>query len=46
MLSADMLTVAAGGAGTFDVDLHVDPTMLKDWTLYGGGTFGAAAAIC
>ncbi|HSN76882.1 MAG TPA: S8 family serine peptidase [Anaerolineae bacterium] len=42
MLSADTLTVAAGGAGTFDVDMHVDPTMLKDWTLYGGGTFGAA----
>jgi len=42
MLSADTLTVVAGGSGTFDVDLHADPTMLKDWTLYGGGTFGAA----
>ena len=25
MLSADTLTVAAGGTGTFDVDMHVDP---------------------
>ncbi len=39
MLSADTLTVPAGGAGAFDVDLHVDPTMLKAWTLYGGSTF-------
>jgi subtilisin family serine protease len=42
MLSADTLTVPAGGADTFDVDMHVDPTALKAWPFTSGGTFGTA----
>jgi subtilisin family serine protease len=42
MLSNDSLTVPAGGTGTFDVDMHVDPTMLKAWPFTSGSTFGAA----
>lgn len=41
-LSADSLTVDGGGAGTFDVALAVDPTMLKAWPFINGSTFGAA----
>jgi hypothetical protein len=39
MLSTDTLTVAAGGTGTFDVDLHVDPLMLKAWPFTSGSSF-------
>ena len=38
MLSADTLTVPAGGVGTFDVTLHADPTMFKPWPFTSGGT--------
>ncbi len=39
MLSDDMLTVAGGGTGTFDVDMVVDPTALKAWPFTSGSTF-------
>jgi hypothetical protein len=40
-LSADSLTLLPGASGTFDVDLDVDPTMLKAWPFTSGATFGA-----
>ena len=39
MLSANTLTVPAGGTGTFDVDLHVDPLLLKAWPFTSGSSF-------
>lgn len=44
--STDMLTVPAGGAGTFDVTVTIeDPTALKNWPFSSGSTFANGALL-